>query len=134
VEPLLNEGMAKVVLATIGQNVIAIAAPVRDHVIMVVVRMGDTVGLGAITEEGYAAVIRPADGAMLEANEQPDKWQLRHSNASKHLETPPPRYVQIALVLRPSGFFISVLLTPLKLRLTTERGPPIRSIHAATSS
>jgi hypothetical protein len=72
VEPLLNEGVAEVVLAAIGQDIVAIAASVRNDVIMVVVRMGDAVGLRAITEEGYAAVIRPADGAVLEANEQPD--------------------------------------------------------------
>jgi hypothetical protein len=64
--------VAEIVLSAIGQNIVAISAPVRDHVIVVVVRMGDAVGLRAITEEGYAAVIRPADGAVLEANEQPN--------------------------------------------------------------
>jgi hypothetical protein len=72
VEPLLNEGVTEIVLAAISQDVIAIPAPVRNDVIMVVVRMGNAIGLRAITEEGYAAVIRPADGAVLEANEQPD--------------------------------------------------------------
>jgi hypothetical protein len=61
VEPLLDERMAKVVLAAIGQDVVAIPTPVRNDVIMVVMRMGNAVGLRAITEEGYAAVIRPAD-------------------------------------------------------------------------
>jgi hypothetical protein len=72
VEPLLNEGVAEIMLAAIGQDIVAIPASVRNDVIMVVVRMGNAVGLRAITEEGYAAVIRPADGAVLEANEQPD--------------------------------------------------------------
>jgi hypothetical protein len=71
-QPLLDERMAEVVLAAIGQDIVAIPASVRNDVIMVVVRMGDAIGLRAIAKEGYAAVIRPADGAVLEANEQPD--------------------------------------------------------------
>jgi hypothetical protein len=60
-EPLLDERMAEIMLSTVGQDIVAIPASVRNDVIMVVVRMGDAIRLRAIAKEGYAAVIRPAN-------------------------------------------------------------------------
>jgi hypothetical protein len=55
VQPLLDEEVAELVLAAVAQKIVAVAQPVRDHVVMGYI-VGNSVGSGAVLEDCRAAL------------------------------------------------------------------------------
>src|SRR3954471_14286341 len=65
---LQQEGVREFVLPAVGEQVVPVAASMRDHDIVgiVIVRIG--VGLGPVTEHCTCACVGPLDRAVIEVN------------------------------------------------------------------